>query len=187
MRLLKPILVSSLLALGLAACVAEPYYPPAPPAPVPVPAPAPVPVPMVMPMPAPVPVPQIIVQQPMQSPMTMNFQGQLSGAQEVPQRGVIGAGAINVSFDRNTRVLSYAINYANLTGPLQGAHCHGPATPGLNAPVTVNLPVTAAPMNGTVVLNDLQATELMQGRWYVNLHTAAFPDGEIRGQLMPLQ
>jgi len=188
MRFVKPILVSSLLAVSLAACVAEPYYPPAPPAPVPVAAPVPVPVPMAMPMPVPVPMPApiIVVQQPAVSPLVMNFSGQLSGAQAVPQRAVIGSGAISANLDRSSRVMNYAINYGNLSGPLLGASIHGPATPGFVGPIAVNLPTGLAPMNGTAQLNDVQATELMQGRWYVVLRTPAFPDGEIRAQLMPV-
>ena len=54
------------------------------------------------------------------------------------------------------------------------------------ASLVLNLPTGLAPMNGTAQLNDVQATELMQGRWYVVLRTPAFPDGEIRAQLMPV-
>jgi hypothetical protein len=51
--------------------------------------------------------------------------------------------------------------------------------------VKVPLAVTASPMTGTV--GYLQADEgaILAGRWYVNLHTAANPGGEIRGQLSP--
>jgi hypothetical protein len=49
------------------------------------------------------------------------------------------------------------------------------------------------PLNSTFVgtwqrseikLTDAQAADLLAGRWYVNIHTAQFPNGEIRGQLM---
>jgi hypothetical protein len=40
---------------------------------------------------------------------------------------------------------------------------------------------------GQVTLTDAQAAELMAGLWYVNLHTARYPGGEIRGQLEPVK
>ncbi len=39
------------------------------------------------------------------------------------------------------------------------------------------------PINGNATLTDDQITQLQGGQWYFNLHTAKFPDGEIRGQV----
>jgi hypothetical protein len=56
--------------------------------------------------------------------------------------------------------------------------------PGENAGVAVPLSGSlATPMSGTVSLTPAQAADLIAGKWYVNLHTAANPNGEIRGQL----
>ena len=41
-----------------------------------------------------------------------------------------------------------------------------------------------SPLQGSATLTDAQAADLMAGRWYVNIHTAANPNGEIRGQLL---
>jgi len=63
-------------------------------------------------------------------------------------------------------------------------HFHGPAMPGVNAGVVLpfkgNL---VSPVVGTATLTPEQVTVLEDGKWYVNLHTAAHPGGEIRGQL----
>ena len=70
------------------------------------------------------------------------------------------------------------------TGPATGAHFHGPAMPGANAAVVV--PFTgpiASPITGTATLTDAQIADLSAGRWYINIHTAANPGGEIRGQV----
>ena len=42
----------------------------------------------------------------------------------------------------------------------------------------------ASPFRGGVHLTDEQADQLLAGQWYVNIHTAAHPDGEIRGQVL---
>jgi hypothetical protein len=36
---------------------------------------------------------------------------------------------------------------------------------------------------GSAILTDTQAEDLMAGKWYVNIHTAAHKAGEIRGQV----
>jgi hypothetical protein len=40
-----------------------------------------------------------------------------------------------------------------------------------------------SPIHGSKVLTDAQITDLEAGKWYVNVHTAANPGGEIRGQV----
>jgi hypothetical protein len=34
------------------------------------------------------------------------------------------------------------------------------------------------------MLSPTQAAELLAGKWYANIHTAARPNGEIRGQMI---
>ena len=41
----------------------------------------------------------------------------------------------------------------------------------------------ASLITGSATLTDVQAADLMAGKWYFNLHTAAHPGGEIRGQV----
>jgi len=36
-----------------------------------------------------------------------------------------------------------------------------------------------------VTLTEQQAAEVLAGRWYVNVMTMQYPDGEIRGQILP--
>jgi hypothetical protein len=40
------------------------------------------------------------------------------------------------------------------------------------------------PDNGKATLTPEQAKDLVDGKWYFNLHTAANPGGEIRGQVL---
>lgn len=116
----------------------------------------------------------------------MAFSTALSGDQEVPPATTLGRGQLDAVLDRTTGQLRWKLDFANLTGPVTAAHFHGPAQPGANAAVVLPLPSPlTSPAEGSAMLTQAQAAELMAGRWYVNLHTAAFPGGEIRGQLTP--
>ena len=43
--------------------------------------------------------------------------------------------------------------------------------------------ISASPLTGSATITPTQASDMMNGLWYVNLHTTAYPTGEIRGQL----
>lgn len=111
------------------------------------------------------------------------FRASLSGAQEVPAVASPGSGAATLTLDPATRVLSYTVEYAGLTGPVGAAHIHGPAAPGANAGPVVPITVTPSPITGSATLTDAQVADLKAGLYYVNLHTAAHRGGEIRGQI----
>ena len=113
---------------------------------------------------------------------TIVMKADLKSATEVPAGTTTGTGSVSVSFDTATKTLTWTGTYAGLTGPATAAHFHGPAEPGKNAGVMV--PSTAAlPMQGSAVLTDAQAQALTGGMMYFNIHTAANPGGEIRGQV----
>lgn len=108
----------------------------------------------------------------------------LSGAGEVPPVAGMGGGMAEVSYNPATYTLRWTVTYSGLSGPATAGHFHGPAMAGSNASVVV--PFTgsmASPILGSAVLTPAQATDLVAGKWYVNLHTAANPGGEIRGQV----
>ena len=116
-----------------------------------------------------------------------SFGATLSGAAEVPPNGSAGSGNAKVEFDKASNVLRWTVTYAGLTGPATAGHIHGPAMPGQNAGVVVPFKGgVASPIQGEATLTPEQVADLMAGRWYVNLHTAAHPGGEIRGQLTPM-
>ena len=113
-----------------------------------------------------------------------SMKNQLTGAQEVPAVTTGGTGTIDTTFDKMTNVLTWTITYSGLSGPVTGAHFHGPAAAGANAGVAV--PFTgdlSSPIRGKATLTAAQVADLTAGRWYVNLHTAKNPGGEIRGQI----
>jgi hypothetical protein len=113
----------------------------------------------------------------------MKMSATLESAQEVPPNDSAGKGTADITFDTESKKLDWTIEYSGLTGDATGAHFHGPAPKGENAGVAVPIEDTKSGATGTATLTDAQAADLTAGRYYVNIHTAAHPDGEIRGQV----
>ncbi|HEY5288606.1 MAG TPA: CHRD domain-containing protein [Caulobacteraceae bacterium] len=114
----------------------------------------------------------------------VNFTAKLNGAAETPPNDSKGTGEAHVTLDTVNRKVSWTVTYAGLTGPATAAHFHGPAAEGSAAPVAVPLTSPlASPVKGSATISDVQVGNLRAGMWYVNVHTAAHPAGEIRGQL----
>ena len=109
----------------------------------------------------------------------------LDGKQEVPATTTAGTGTADLDYDAASKKLSWKLTYSGLSGPATAAHFHGPAEAGKNAGVAVAIPnATASPVEGSATLTDAQAADLVAGKYYINIHTAANPGGEIRGQVM---
>jgi hypothetical protein len=116
---------------------------------------------------------------------TVTFEVTLSGQNQVPPVDTAGTGLLVATFDTETRLLGWTITYEGLTGAPTAAHFHGPAELGVNAGVAVGLPGDlASPIVGEMTLDVTQAGDLLGGLYYLNIHTGAFPAGEIRGQLV---
>jgi CHRD domain len=113
-----------------------------------------------------------------------SFGATLSGAAEVPANASGGTGTLDATLDKSTSVLKWKVTYSGLTGPATMAHFHGPAMPGSNTKPVVPFASAANPIEGSATLTPDQIADLMAGKWYVNVHTAANPGGEIRGQVM---
>ena len=111
----------------------------------------------------------------------------LTGAQEVPvvTTNAQGVAGITVNATRDTIFIQAAFN--GLSGPITGAHFHD-APAGVNAPVSVNLVTLVRGNRLSGYLSGIQVTpnriaRLVRGLVYLNVHTAANPGGEIRGQV----
>ena len=112
----------------------------------------------------------------------------LSAASEVPPVNSKASGEADVRINVKDYKLSWNIKYSDLSGVVTGAHFHGPAAFGVNADVVV--PINgdlSSPIKGEAVLTAEQSAQLLEGKWYINLHTATHPDGEIRGQVVAKQ
>jgi hypothetical protein len=118
------------------------------------------------------------------SAAVINFSATMNSASEVPPKTSAGSGDALATLNTTTKELTYTVTFENLTGPATMAHFHGPAAAGANAPVVVPLGNNpTSPIHGSKTLTDAQITDLEAGKWYVNVHTAANPGGEIRGQV----
>lgn len=116
----------------------------------------------------------------------VNLSATIDGAQADAGAGTgsAGTGSAAMVLDTNTNEFLWAISWSGLSGPATAAHFHGPAAPDMNAGVQVNIPVLTSPSLGMTTLVDAQVADLLNNLWYINIHTAAFPGGEIRGQVI---
>lgn len=109
---------------------------------------------------------------------------QLRAANEVPPNASRAVGSVDAVLDKQSNLFRWKVSFSGLTGPATGAHFHGPAAIGANAGIVLPWqgPIVS-PLEGRATLTPAQAADLMAGRWYANIHTAANPGGEIRGQM----
>lgn len=124
-----------------------------------------------------------------------SFTALLNGANERPNPAMTSANGA-AAFTVNGGTVSYVVTFSRLSGAPQGAHIHAPASASQNAAVIVDFPTsgqtgtsgvltgtfTAANIRNAAVSFDSLTTLLRTGNAYVNVHTAQFPGGEIRGQ-----
>ncbi len=118
------------------------------------------------------------------------IQANLSGGGEVPSNNSPARGVMEGTLDTDTNTLTWTVTYSGLSSAPIGAHFHGPVsylglTPEENAPIQVGTPGNlASPFQGVAKIDDTQAKDLKDGRWYFNLHSKNFLAGEIRGPVV---
>jgi len=115
---------------------------------------------------------------------TITLKADLKGSNEVPPNSSPASGTAEATLDTTSKLLTYTITYKDLTGPALGAHFHGPVEAGKNAGIVLPFKSVQSPIQGSATLTDQQAADLLAGKWYANIHTAANPGGELRGQMV---
>ena len=83
--------------------------------------------------------------------------------------------------------LTYNITYSGLSAPATAGHIHGPADTNTSADVLQPFPGvsgTSSTVAGTLILPQIQLTNVIDGMTYINIHTTNNPGGEIRWQVI---
>jgi CHRD domain len=135
----------------------------------------------------------------------------MTGAQEVPANPSAGIGSMDVFYSKETRILSYKVTWQGLTDSVTAMHIHGLSPVGFSSGIVQNIiagvgtgtgtsgaqfsaqlvnpgPLrftkTGAisgtfPVDGVVV----KEADLLNGMYYMNIHTKTYGGGEVRGQI----
>jgi CHRD domain-containing protein/putative Ig domain-containing protein len=115
-------------------------------------------------------------------PTTGNtFSALMSGAQEVPTNTSRASAYGTIVLDPVANTISGVLVTNGIAGTL--AHIHN-GLPGVSGPII--FPLTGGPTVWTLPttpITDPQIVLLRAGAYYLNVHTAALPAGELRGQL----
>ena len=115
----------------------------------------------------------------------------LNGSQEVPPNTLTsGTGVADLTLDTLTGQLAGKLTFSGLTSPVGFAGIFGPAPKGANGPLFAQLLGFPSATSGTYTLFNsvppLPQPLVLAGLFYLNLGTAVFPGGEIRGQIVVL-
>jgi hypothetical protein len=132
------------------------------------------------------------------------FNATLDGLQETPPNSSSASGTASIVFDTTADTVAFNVPFQGLTPAAPGldagtdSHIHFGA-PGIGGPVLLPLEPLAGRSSGTLAgtvngsvlapnpfnINNLQdvVNAGVAGNLYINLHSTAFPNGEIRGQL----
>lgn len=132
-----------------------------------------------------------IATQPSQPEGVFVFQAVLSGTNEVPSTTSPASGRMVIVLDNDFKTAHWRLMVSDIISPT-AAHIHI-GEPGVSGPVVFPLFTgdgnfgPGNPISGTLTLSPTQIVDLGMGRYYVNVHTVANPNGEIRGQLLPFR
>ena len=112
------------------------------------------------------------------------FKATLNGASERPDpTSSTATGTATLTFNKETKIFTIVVTYSGMTAT--NGHIHKAAIEESGPPVFPFSTFTS-PINYTsTALTAEQESDLFEELYYVNLHSTEFPNGEIRGQLLP--
>src|SRR6185503_6114729 len=118
------------------------------------------------------------------SKASLLFTATLTGSQETPPNNSAASGTATLLLSPDEKTARFSLTFASLSTAQTDAHIHGPAAPGVSAPPVFPLPLGQI-TDFQITLTPSQVQDLKNGLLYVNVHSANFPAGEIRGQFGP--
>ncbi|MGH6954170.1 MAG: CHRD domain-containing protein [Alphaproteobacteria bacterium] len=113
------------------------------------------------------------------------YKAELTGANEPGGGDADGYGAAEISVSDDLDQICWDLNGVRGIGPITGAHTHK-GLPGVNGPVVLTLkPANEGGIKGCTSSSEWKEDALKDNfrSFYVNVHTAQYPNGAIRGQL----
>jgi hypothetical protein len=111
----------------------------------------------------------------------------INSGQETPPNASNAFGVAHLTFDETSKMLCFSISYSGLGSAEILAHIHGPGAPGVAGGILFPLAV-GSPKSGCVgPLDNVEKANLLKNLLYINIHTAGFPGGEIRGQILRIK
>ena len=106
----------------------------------------------------------------------------ISGANESTPNASAATGTATLIFNTTTKIFTVSVTYSGVTAT--NGHIHKGAV-GVSGGVIFGFSPFASPISFTsAALDATQEADLNANLYYVNIHSAAFPGGEIRGQLI---
>lgn len=117
------------------------------------------------------------------------FIAPLDGSQAIPSNSSIAEGYCNATYDSISNQFSFTITWKNLSSAPTAVNFQIPVSGGGFS----NIPVTAYPaeitngVSGYLNINQADEATLINNNFFVNISTATYTDGEIRGQLQKPQ
>ncbi|MDI6049998.1 CHRD domain-containing protein [Flavobacterium sp. XS2P24] len=111
----------------------------------------------------------------------ITFKAVLSGIREVPANASTATGDATLTFNNTTKTFTITVTHS-IAAPTAG-HIHKGAV-GVNGSPVFPFTTLTSPISYTsIALTAAEEADLRAELYYVNIHSAAFPGGEIRGQL----
>lgn len=108
----------------------------------------------------------------------LNAKNQVPSITTLPN--AVGSGTFTINDQKNQ--VNYSVTVSGLTGAVTNAHIHAGAAATIGNPVhTMTFAGTSS--SGTWAISDTLVDDFTAGNLYVNIHTAANPSGEVRGQI----
>ena len=112
----------------------------------------------------------------------VTFKASLNGASESTPNASTAIGTSTLTFNTTTKIFTITVTH-NVAAPTNG-HIHKGAIGVSGSPVFPFDSFTSPITYTSIALDESQEADLNAGLYYVNIHSVAFPGGEIRGQLI---
>ncbi len=120
-------------------------------------------------------------------PEKIEFTATLNGQQETPPATTSATGTLTATYNTSTNELDYTLYWSGLTTTPVAMHFHkgkvGEAGD-VQAAITGFPTILNGQFTGTATIEESEEEDLLENKFYVNIHTGTYLDGEIRGQLM---